>query len=644
MDNENNSMKTILPRQPRKPLAGLHEGGMALRGQPQQSAGYALLMVMSIVAVSLIVLAATMMRSGTVARLNNRNNTYVVNINAAEAAVEKVYARMAYDFVAFGLGSVVANLDMYRTNVPSGAESAYWNQFQFSDGQANANRTYVASLAAYTGPLPSQYLGKSTANAPVYRIVSNAKQLGGLVSMTNAAQVDVLLALVPITSNAIFYNGLLEFSTAATMTVNGRVHANGGIYTGSGSTITFNGAVTTSGTLTSPYNNGQGPWTTSPGTGVFNAGYTTNLPVQTLSINMTNTHSLIDLPVAGELVTSLQAQQRLYNQAQVVLLVSNTTVTARIQASVSGAVPGADSSPVTITSYLTNVSAVSNIAVLARDFPFLTLTNSFMDQREDKTIVTTQIDVAKYANWISTNTLIVDSAGKFPTGSGTYPTILYAADNRTTTASQLTGVRLVNGAAPPRNGGLGWSLATPNPLYVWGDYNVTNATMVHPSYLASTNTTATIPSALMSDSVTLLSGSWQDSTSLIASSSGPNASSTITVNAAILTGIVASTGNTSATFSGGVHNLPRLLENWTTSRDVWLNTSLINLYDSTKATGQFVTPGAGSYYTPPTRHFSYDLNFNDPAKQPPGIPCSLVPIRFNWGVPPPSTVTYNVVP
>ncbi len=612
--------------------------------QRRQSSGYALLMVMSIIAVSLIVLTATMQRTGTVARLNNRNNTYVVNVNAAEAAVEKVYARMAYDFVAFGLGSVAANLGMYRTNIPTGAESAYWNQFQFSDGRSNMNRTYVGSLAAYTGPLPSQYAGKFTVNAPVYRIVSNAKQLGGLASMTNAAQVDVLLALVPLSTYAIFYNSLLEFSTAATMTVNGRVHANANIYTGSGSTTTFNDTVTTSGTLSSPKNNGQGPWTTSPGKGVFKGtpGYTTNLPVLTLSINMTNTHSLIDLPAAGELATSIQGQQRMYNQAQVVLLVSNTTVTARIQASVSGAVPGADVSPVTITSYLTNASAVSNNAVLARDFPFLTLTNIFTDQREDKVIKTTQVDVAKYGQWITTNTSVL---AKFPTGSGTYPTILYAADNRTYTAgSQLTGVRLANGAAPPRNGGLGWSLATPNPLYVWGDYNVTNATVSHPDRRASTNTTATIPSALMSDALTLLSGAWQDSASSTTSSTGPNPSSTITVNAAILTGIVPSTGNTSSTFSGGVHNLPRLLENWTSSRDVWLNTSIINLYNSTKATGQFVTPGSGSYYTAPERHFSFDLNFNDPAKQPPGMACALVPIRFNWGTPPPNTVTYNVVP
>ena len=62
-------------------------------------------------------------------------------------------------------------------------------------------------------------------------------------------------------------------------------------------------------------------------------------------------------------------------------------------------------------------------------------------------------------------------------------------------------------------------------------------------------------------------------------------------------------------------------------------------YAPAKATGQFVTPGAGSYYTAPTRHFSYDLNFNDPAKQPPGMPCALVAIRYNWATPPANTAS-----
>jgi hypothetical protein len=607
------------------------------------SAGYALLMVLLIGAASMVVLAATMRRTSSVAIDNDRNNQYVSNINAAEAAVEKVIARLAYDFQSYGPGAVTADLSLYRTNVPNASENAYWSNFQFSDAQGMANQTYVTSISNYTGALPSQYPGLFAVNAPVLRIVSNVSPTTGrYTTMTSAVQEDVLLALIPLTQFAIFYNGLLEFSTCAPMTVNGRTHANSNIFVGSSSPLTFNGTVTASGTIGAPANNGSGPWT-FPGNVSFNGtpGYKTNVPTVAVSINMTNTHSIIDYPAAGVTPSTSQGQQLLYNQAQVVLLVSNTTVTATIQAPPSAvSVPGQDPSPITLTTSWTNGSSPATIQarLSTNGFKdFLTLTNSFLDQREYKTALVTQIDVGKYAKWITTNANVL---AKFPAGSGTYPTILFVADSRTNNANQLSVVRLTNGIVPPANGGLGWSVATPNPLYVWGNYNCPNV-----AHLASTNTTSAYPCAFLCDALTVLSANWVDSTSFSISDTGPNASATDTVNAAILAGIKPSTSTATAGFSGGVHNLPRLLENWTSSsHDLWLNTSIINLFNSTKATGQFVTPGSGSYYVPPTRHFSFDLNFLDYNKVPPGIPCAYVTIRKNWAVPPPNTVTYNVTP
>ena len=92
-----------------------------------------------------------------------------------------------------------------------------------------------------------------------------------------------------------------------------------------------------------------------------------------------------------------------------------------------------------------------------------------------------------------------------------------------------------------------------------------------------------------------------------------------------------------------MHNLPRLLEDWDVGgRVLTLNTAILKLFNSEVATRQFVNPG--TYYDPPTRNFSYDLNYLDPYKQPPGIPCAMVLIRLNWAAPPPNTVTYNVAP
>ena len=603
--------------------------------QHRSTRGYALLLVVVLVACMMIVLGGTLNRTYTVAKLNDRNAQFSVCQNAAEAATEKVYARMAYDFVNFGLGSVTNNLSIYRNSIPSTTEDAYWGRFQFSDAQGNVNKTYVNFLTNYTGPMPSQYPGLFTLSSPVYRIVSNATLSNGRYSMTNAAQDDILLALLPLTTYAIFYNGLLEFSTCATMTVNGRVHSNGSIYTGTGASLTFNATLTAAGTLSSPVNNGQGPWI-FPG-GIFNGSpnYKTNVPTVSVTLNMTNAHTLIEVPTNYNATTSI-GQQQMYNLAHVVLLISNTApqVTMRIQSSVGGQIPGADPSPLTIT---TNISAIAtNFAFASSNFPFLSLTNTFWDDRENKTNITTQIDLGKYAAWVKTNVSIL---AKFPVGSGTYPTLLYVSDNRPITAVQQNAVRLVNGTTIPANNGLGFTLATSGPLYVWGNLNCTNA-----ANLASTNTTTSFPCALMSDALTILSPSWTDANGAPGTSVGSRGASTTTIDAALITGVVPSTGPLAGQFSGGVHNLPRLLESWS-GIDLWLNTSIVCLYNSATATNAFVTPGgAFSYYNAPIRHFSFDLNYFDPAKQPPGIPTALVPIRYNWAVPPPNTITYNVVP
>ena len=115
-----------------------------------------------------------------------------------------------------------------------------------------------------------------------------------------------------------------------------------------------------------------------------------------LSLDMTNTHSLIDFPAPGITPGSDKGKQLLYNQAHVVLVVSNTSVTAKIQAAPSTyQVPGEDT-PITLTTSWTNGSSAATIQskLATNGFnAFLSVTNSFLDQRENKTNVVTQIDV-----------------------------------------------------------------------------------------------------------------------------------------------------------------------------------------------------------------------------------------------------------
>ncbi len=270
---------------------------------------------------------------------------------------------------------------------------------------------------------------------------------------------------------------------------------------------------------------------------------------------------------------------------------------------------------------------------MATNLPFLTLTNIAYDQRESDTNLFTQIDVGAFGAWAATNASV---QGKLPAAQNFYPTILYVADRRPLTAKQLPSVRLVNGAQLPANNGLGFSVATPNPLYVKGNYNVQTATSSANASAATTNTANTVPAALLSDALTVLSSHFSDSASFnaYAETTAYNVTSDDTINAAIVTGTMPSTGTSVSTFSGGVHNLPRLLENWS-NVNLWLNTSILRLWDSNMATNQFRNPldfpaRTNPYYNPPIRKFSFDQNYLNPAKVPPGIPMALVPIRFAW--------------
>ena len=211
----------------------------------------------------------------------------------------------------------------------------------------------------------------------------------------------------PLSRYAIFYNGLLEFSTCATMLVNGSVHCNTNIYVGAGSgaTLTFNTEVTASGTISAPTNNGQNwgnayNFNTNNWLTTFNGSptpYATNVATIQLALPMTNAHSIIDMPLTSDYMTTTGAT-RLYNQAQVILLISNTTVNYIVQeAPDASSLPAADGSKYTSPLYSTNTS------VLVTNLPFLTLTNKFYDGREFTTNITAQIDVGKYANWLATN-------------------------------------------------------------------------------------------------------------------------------------------------------------------------------------------------------------------------------------------------
>ena len=525
-----------------------------------------------------------------------------------------------------------------KITVTNGIASVSWPQTAYyyplqSTTNLSGSNTWVNVAGA---PNIAKVVGN---NFVITQSTANAQQFFRLQS-----------SAIPVFSFAVFYDGMLEFTWTADMVINGCVHANGPICVGTPASLTFNGAVTTTKTVGGPTRDGQTPSPWNQGT-TFNGPYITNMPAFLSPFGTNNPHVLIEIPPADETATSPQGILRLYNQAQVLILVTNLPVSGKpptpqvtftLQKGDLGLVPGADGFKTTFTYIWTNYvssNVLTHLMVTNSIFTnqvggyatephgiekFLSLTNTFTDKREYQTnMFVTQINILGYANWLGTNGFQTD---KFT--SSTAPPILYVADQRNVRTNKLAVVRLVNGATLPNNYGLGFSVATPNPLYVKGNYNVT-ADGIHFAYtLRSTITNGScVPAALLCDAITILSSAFNDSTS---SSTIGIASANNTVNAAIVTGNMPSTGTSATTFSGGVQNLMRLQEDWGTDT-LTLNTSIVVLYASQMATNQFRNPIGWSsgvinpYYTPPHRLWGYDPNFYDPAKLPPGTPIYTLP-------------------
>jgi hypothetical protein len=175
-------------------------------------------------------------------------------------------------------------------------------------------------------------------------------------------------------------------------------------------------------------------------------------------------------------------------------------------------------------------------------------------------------------------------------------------------------VRLVNGSL----GSLpvpGFTLASEGLAYVLGNYNANAAGFGDPHS----------SSAVIADTVTLLSNQWSDLVSFQkpADANGrPAATSFYRVAIATGKNINFSTVGAAGVpqdfgTDGGVHNFLRYLENWG-GQTLNYRGSMASLYYSQYGTGVFKC--CGTVYSPPTRNYAFDTDFLDLSKMPPGTP------------------------
>ena len=418
---------------------------------------------------------------------------------------------------------------------------------------------------------------------------------------------------VPLFQAMGFFQDDLEFYKPANMEIEGLIHTNGNAYisTQQGYTLQFDNNVSYVGSYYSTSAFPAGATAYSPGGSITAPTYLTSTPAQVSTMyplgtsestyftgngnpNEDSMRFLIEPPNGSYTDPAALSKRRLYTKAGVVIAISGTTKSITTQNGVS----------------LTGAQQASILSALSQQQG-----KTFYDTREASYMDVTSVD-------LSVITPILNSVTGFNGSSENGVLYIYDPTVATSTDTNPKAIRLVNGSVLPTNG---LTVATENPLYIQGDYNVgneagnpnnvpTNAAGV--SQVIAGLSTSTSPvvagysrpsSAVMADAVTILSNGWQDAHS--SGALGSRDASNTTVNTAILAGSVPST---STNYSGGFNNFPRFLEDWSGNSFTYYG-SMIQLFHSAIATGLWNT---GSIYSPPSRFWNYDSILQ--AKSPPG--------------------------
>jgi hypothetical protein len=202
---------------------------------------------------------------------------------------------------------------------------------------------------------------------------------------------------------------------------------------------------------------------------------------------------------------------------------------------------------------------------------------------------------------------------------------------------------------------LGITMSSENMIYTWGNFNTTGINVAPPAGTSSYNdatktshympdtTDRQVPSSIVADAWFPLSKTWFDGISALypdtltkrAADRVPALTTLpVTDETSVRAGIIAgnnlgalagtpdagnNTGASESRLNGGMHNFPRFLEYWNSSRFNFVG-ALIPLYHSTQALGPYNNHAPSANYWAPLRNWAFDTTFRDPMRLPPGTP------------------------
>lgn len=602
--------------------------------------GFALVLIMCFVAVSLIAFGSMMYWVSSNSKVTTRNNGFTGAEAAAESCTESSLAAMIRDFSSQALNpaSSYTSLQPSQTNWPV--------QYLFSNIGVSIGSTNWS-------PLSSQFAGLNGLVQTCTNRATATVASGPATGVPATVQQVLQFASIPVFQYAIFYNMDLEICPGAAMTINGSVHANGNIYStasGSSQPLTYGSYVDATGYFTnsrSPsdpqaFSKGNIHFTISNNNPLGNVD-SLSMPIGTNN-NPAAVAAILQIPPSSLAVPAAAAysptgQVYFYNQAD--LIITNNAGGTNLAVFYNNQYNSPQLTYVPPDQMVVTNSVTGKVTRYFTNFIYSYVTNvSFYDYRESDTVQAIQLNVSNLVVWLTNNiTLLGTNRGGLQynnlnisgsTSKGHGINSIYVYNSVPLTTSTLPAVRMANGARLPPNG---LSVATAQPLYVLGNYNVqTNWTGSGQTAttLGSTTNGAALPAAFMADAITILSGSWNDSYNSGTSLSSRSPSAT-TVNAACLEGIVPSFTAAGGTkyYSGGVENFLRLLENWSSGIPLNYNGSIVVLFPSAYATNVWQSPG--QYYRPPQRNWGFDVNYSKGQQYlPPMTPQMKYTIRSAW--------------
>ena len=534
--------------------------------KPELNRGFTIMMILALFLMLSLIGINSVMTSTT--ELDNAGHEigYISSFYAAEAGLAKAASEIAASFR--GTGAAPSPL-------PSGTITFGDYVVEYQTNQLGEAFTKDLACGAYSG-----LYGLATQ----YEITSSAHRTGTNVEVTVDQVVE--FNLVPLFQFAVFYQEDLEISPGSAMTIAGRVHTNGDLYLQSGNSLNINSYVTAAGNIY------RGP---KLGSGQSAAVGTVNIKNADGNYrSMFNRGSWLDSDDPDWVAESIsrwggKVEDKDHGITDLDLPVVSSGDSHNM---IATAAESADSYENKAT--LKIIDGVASYQQLDGSWINVTAdlladgslsTNTFYEAHQQRSVDSWDIDMSNFKD-----------SPYFPRNG-----IMYTAN--TAGGGNMKATRLTDCS----DIGANFTLASKNSVYVQGDYNTVNKKA----------------SAILTDALTILSNSWDDSKS--SQSLDNRVASETTVNCCYMTGNQ-NTGEDGSGYNGGYENLPRFLEKWTDVKFNWTG-SAVDVWLSEDATHPW---SYGGYYTAPNRNWAFDEDLRDINKLPPGTPMISIFQKVSW--------------